>query len=75
MVANRECPTIGRIVDDFEYRIPEEVVRPDFAAIDDEDDRYIASSMYLNKMENNLNILAETDKEKPKFYGLIEMNI
>ena len=49
MVANRECPTIGSIVDELEYRLPEEVVRPDFAAILDEDDRFIARSMYLKR--------------------------
>ena len=75
VVANRECPTIGRIVDELEYRLPEEVVRPDFAAIEDEDDRFIARSMYLKKMEKNLSILAEIEKEKPKLYALIEMNI
>ena len=74
-MANRECPTIGRIVDELEYRLPEEVERPDFADIKDEDDKIIARSMYLKKLEKNLNMSAEIDKEKPKLYALIEMNI
>ena len=45
-------------------RLPEKVVRPDFADIEDKNDRFIARSIYLKKMEENLNILA-----------LIEMNI
>jgi len=28
VVANRECPTIGRVIDELEYRLPEEVERP-----------------------------------------------
>ena len=56
MVANRECPTVGRIVDELGYRLPEVVVRPDFAAILDEDDRFIAMQMYLKQMEKNLSI-------------------
>ena len=47
VVANRECPTIGRMVDELGYRLPEAVVRPNFAAILDEDDRFIARQMYL----------------------------
>ena len=75
MVAKRECRTIGRIVDELEYRLPEEVVRPNFAAIQDEYDRIIARSMHLKKMEKNRSILAEIEKEKPNLYALVEMNI
>ena len=35
VIANRECSTIGRVVDELEYRLPDEVVRHDFAAIED----------------------------------------
>ena len=49
VVANKECPTIGRIVDELEYRLPEEVERPNFAAIQDEDDRIIARSMHIKR--------------------------
>ena len=52
-----KCPKIGRIVDQLEYRLPVEATRPGFATIEDEDDRYIASKMYLRKMEKNLGIL------------------
>ena len=62
VVAMRECPTIGRIVEELEYRLPDEVERPDFAAIEDEDDRYIARQIYLKKIEKNLNILAEIER-------------
>ena len=31
--------------------------------------------MYLKQMEKDLSILAEIEKEKPKLYALIEMNI
>ena len=75
VVANRACPTIGRIVDELAYRLPEEVVRPDFAAIEDEDDRYIARQVYLKKIEKNLQILADIEKEKPILFALTEMNI
>ena len=75
LATNRECPTIGRIGDKLEYRLPEEVVRPDFAAILDEDNRFIARIMYLKMMENNLSIFAEIEKKKPKFYAFIEMNV
>ena len=51
------------------------MVRPELAAILDEDDRFIARSIYLKKMEKNLSIFAEIEKEKPKLYALIEMNI
>ena len=55
VTANRECPTIGRIVDELEYRLSEEVVRSDFAATEDDDDydddRYIARQMYPKKIE------------------------
>ena len=44
VVANRECPTIGRIVKELEYSLPEVVERADFAAIVDEDGRIIARS-------------------------------
>ena len=64
VVANRECPTIGRVIDELEYRLPEEVERPDFAAIKDEDDKFIARSIYLKKLEENLNMLAEMERER-----------
>ena len=34
-----------------EYKLYKEVVRPDFAIVVDEDDRFIAKDMYLIKME------------------------
>ena len=49
VVANRECPTIGRMVDELGYRLPEAVVRPNFAAILDEDDRFIARQKYISR--------------------------
>ena len=58
----KECSTIGKLVEQLEYRLPEEVERPNFAAIADEDVRYIARQIYLKKIEKNLNILAEIDK-------------
>ena len=45
VTAMRECPTIGRVVEELEYRLAEEVVRPDFAAIVDEVDRYCAAKI------------------------------
>ena len=42
VVANRECPTIGRILYELDYRLPKEISRPDFAAIENEDNRFIA---------------------------------
>ena len=75
MVANSKCPTTGRCIDELEYRLLKEIVRPDFAVIEDEDDRFIARQMYQKKMERNLCILAEIEKEKPKLYALIEINI
>ena len=51
VIANRKCPTIGRIVDELEYRLPEEVARLDFVAIEDDDDRYIARQVHLKKIE------------------------
>ena len=44
-----KCPTIGRIVDELEYRLPEEFERPDFAAIADKYDRFIARSVCLKR--------------------------
>ena len=41
----------------------------------DDDDRYIARQIYLKKFEDNLNILAEVGREKPKMYDLTEMNV
>ena len=49
MVANRECHTIGKMVDQLGYRLPEELVRPNFAAIEDGGDGFIARQMYLKK--------------------------
>ena len=42
VVVTRECPRIGRIVNELGYRLPEENVRPHFAAIEDDDYRFIA---------------------------------
>ena len=42
VVSLKECLTNGRIVDELEHRLPEEVARSDFAAIVDNDDIYIA---------------------------------
>ena len=55
MVAIKECPTTGRVVEKLEYHLPNEVVLPEFAAFGDEDDRYIARQIYLKKLEKNLN--------------------
>ena len=63
------------LVDELEYRLPEKVKRPDFAIIADGDDRFIARKLYLKKLEKNLSILAEIEKEKPKLYALIGINI
>ena len=38
-------------MDELEYRLPEEVARPNFAAIEDDDDRYIVRQGYLKKIE------------------------
>ena len=54
-LAIKECPTIGRCIDELTYRRPDEVVRPDFAAIEDEDDRYVARQMYMKKLEKICN--------------------
>ena len=66
VLALKECPNIGRCVEELTYREPEEVVRPDFAAITDEDDRYVARQMYMKALEQNLIIQREAEKEKPK---------
>ena len=50
----RECPAIGRYIDKLEYRV-QEVVRPNFAAIVDKDDRFTARQMFL-KIEKKLSI-------------------
>ena len=75
MVAMKECLTIGRIVEELEYRLAEDVVQPNFATIEDDADRYIASQIYLTKIEKNLNVLAEIEKEKPQLYTITEANI
>ena len=75
VVAMRECQTFGRVVEELEYRLPKEVDRPDFAASVDEDDRYIARQMHLQKIEKNLNMLAEIEKEKPKLSAITMTNI
>ena len=49
VIAMRVCPTVGSIVEELEYCLPEEVGRPDFAAIVDEHDRYIARQMYQRR--------------------------
>ena len=71
----RECLTISRIIEELEYLLLEEVVRPDFYTIVDEEDRYIARKIYLTKFETNLNILTEIEKMKPKLGALTETNI
>ena len=38
-------------------------------------DRYIARQVYLKKIEKNLQILADIEKEKPILFALTEMNI
>ena len=40
MAAMRECSVIGRIAEELEYRLPDEVQRPGFAAIVDDGDKY-----------------------------------
>ena len=55
-----------QIVDGLECRLPEDVVRPDFAAIVDEGDRFVARIMYLKKMETGLSKFADTDKPEAK---------
>ena len=62
-MANRKCPTIARCINELEYRFPEEVVRPNFAAIVDEDARFIAREMYLKKIQKTLDMLAEAVME------------
>ena len=39
-------------------------MRPNFAAMGDEDDRFVARQMNLKKTEKNLSILAEIENEK-----------
>ena len=51
VVAKRECLTVCGTVDELEYKSPEEVQRPYFAAFVSEDDKYIAKKMYLKKIE------------------------
>ena len=46
-------------MDELECRLPEEVVRPDFAAIEDENNRNITRQVYLKKIEKILNILSD----------------
>ena len=62
-------------MDELGYRLPGVVVRPNFAVILNEADRFIARKIYLKQMEKNLSILAGIEKVKPKLHGLIEMNI
>ena len=62
-------------MDELGYKLSEVVVRPNFVAILDEDDRFIARQMYLKQMKKNISMLAEIEKQKPKLYTLIEMNI
>ena len=48
-MANRVYSTIGKIVDELEYRLPEKIDRPDLVAIEDEDasfDNDIGKSEY-----------------------------
>ena len=74
VAADRECPIIGRIVYELEYMPPDDIERHAFALIVDEDDRFKAKRMHLKNMENNLSILPEIEKEKPKLCALSEMN-
>ena len=59
----------------MEYRLAGEVVRLDFAAIEDDDDKYIARQIYLTEIEKSLNILTEIQKEKPILYAITMTNI
>ena len=74
VVVIRECYTIGRVVEELKYRLPEEVVRPNFAAIEDDDDKHIARQIYLKQVEKNINILAEIEK-KSRLYAITMTNI
>ena len=47
----------------------------DFAAIEDNGDQYISRQAYLKKIEKNLNILADIEKEKARLNALTEVNI
>ena len=49
LLAKKECPTVGRIVNGLGYRFPKDVVIPNSAEIKDEDDRHIATQMSLKK--------------------------
>ena len=64
VLALRECPNIGRCVEELAYREPEPVARPNFAAIEDEDDKYVARQMYMKALEQNLQIQREGDIRK-----------
>ena len=72
VLALKECPNIGRCIEELTYREPEPVARPNFAAIEDEDDKYVARQMYMKALEQNLQIQRECEKEKPKLYGILE---
>ena len=63
------------MADELEHRSPVEVVRPNIAAMENDDDRYNTRELYLKKFKNNLNILAQIEKEKPKLCALTETNI
>ena len=65
-VANIRMSTIGSIVDELEYRLPEEVVRLHFAEI--------AKQIYQRKVKR-IWIIWEIEKEMPKLYAVTEMNI
>ena len=71
MAAMGDCPIIGRLVEELEYRLPEEVVMPHFAAIKDDDDKYIVRQIYLKKIEKTLNVLVEIEK----LYAITMTNI
>ena len=63
-ISNREHFTIGKLVDELEYRLPEAVARSDFAAMQDDGDRYITKANVPKNIE-----------KRPQLYALWEMNI
>ena len=54
MAANKECPARGSCVDELEYRIPEAIGRPDFAANMDEGDIFDSKTSVTEKLRRIL---------------------
>ena len=52
----RECPITCRLINELQYRLPGEIERPDFVAIVDENDRFVAKHLYLKRMGQNLSM-------------------